>query len=115
MAMTNAQRQARYRARLKARASREALGERARAAADDAVAALWAFFNRPGPTGECWDDVEGCATLAEYRAQLAAEPGALVGICRDLTTVSVGMAPEELKAIGVVVEIADALELAGRS
>lgn len=111
--MTNAERQARYRARLKARASVEALGDRARSAVADATAAIWTFFNRPGPTGEPWEDVEGCATLEDYRARLAAEAGALVGVCRDLAAYNVGLTPEEVKAIGVVLEIADALDLRG--
>ena len=113
MALTNAERQARYRARLKARASLDALGERTREAVDEAVSSIWAFFNRPNPSGDLWADIDGFETLDDYRAMLAADPEALVNICRDLTTYSVGLEPDEARAIQLVVTIADALSLTG--
>lgn len=110
--MSNAERQARYRERLKARASLHAAGERTCEAVDEAIASIWSFFNRPGPSGNLWADIEGCETLADYRATLAEDPEGLVNICRDLTTYSVGLEAEEARAIQLIVDIADALSLA---
>ena len=114
MALSNAQRQARYRARLKARAAPEALGERVREAAETAIAALWAFFNRPAPDGEAWGDIEGCPTPAAYRARLAADPGALLAACRDVFGFGTGLLADEAAALELVIAIADALVLASR-
>lgn len=111
MAMSNAERQARYRARLKANASLDALADRADQAVDAAVAAVWTFFNRPSPGGARWADIEGCESIADYRATLASDPGALVEVCRQLVTYSVGLRPDEAKALGVIVDLADALSL----
>ena len=111
--MSNAERQARYRSRLKTRASFDTLAERTAEAVDEAISSLWTFFNRPGPSGNLWADIEGCETLADYRAMLAGDPDALLEICRDLTTYSVGLEADEAKAIQRLVDIANALALAG--
>lgn len=111
MALTNAQRQARYRARLKASASLDALGRRAGEAVDEALSVIWEFFNRPSPGGARWADIDGCETLADYRAALATDPGALVETCRQLVTYSVGLKPEEARVLQVIVDMADALAL----
>ena len=49
--MSNAERQRRYRQRLKARASGAAIVAQAQLAVERAVQALWAYHERPSPTG----------------------------------------------------------------
>jgi hypothetical protein len=77
MAMTNAERQRRYRQKLKARASGDALGDRVREASDRAVAALWAFHERParaafaGPTST---DAQPSTTISP-NCSAARKPG----------------------------------------
>jgi hypothetical protein len=115
MAMTNAERQRRYRQRLKARASGDALGDQARAAVERAIAALWAFHERPAPSGLRWADIDGCTTLAHYRAELERAPGNLLQACRAFLPDYEGLTEEEARAIGMVIELADALRLAPRS
>ena len=111
MALSNAERQARYRARLKAKVTPEALVPAVRAVADTALAALWAYFSRPTPAGDLWADIEGCTTIADYRDLLARDPGALLRSCREVISFGVGLLPEEAVALNAVVELADALAL----
>lgn len=113
MALTNAERQRRYRQRLKARASGDALGEQARAAVDRAVEALWSFRQRPGPGGIEWAMVDGCDTIESYRAELAATPGGLLATARAFLPDWDGVLPEERAALSAVIEAADALGLRG--
>ncbi len=108
MAMTNAERQARYRARLKARASGAATPELVDKAVDEAVEGLWNYFSRPAPDGSDWADLDGCRTIDDYRCSLA---GSLVETCRALAWSGDGMTDPELRAISLIVTIADALEL----
>ena len=63
--MTNAERQRRYRQKLKARASGDAVADQVRGAMDRAIDALWAYHERPAPSGLRWSDIDGCTTLAE--------------------------------------------------
>lgn len=111
MALSNAERQARYRAKLKGRASGDATPALVSKAVDEAVDALWTFFNRPGPGGEAWDDIEGCTGPADYRARLAGDPAGLVETCRSIDWLGEGLKGSEAKAIGRIVAIADVLEL----
>lgn len=113
MALTNAQRQARYRSKIKARAAGGALLEHVEKAVDEAVDALWSFFTRPGPGGETWDDVAGCTTRAEYRAHLARDPGGLIEACRGVQWLGEGLTVEEARAVNRVVAVADLVELRG--
>lgn len=112
MAMTNAERQRRYRQRLKARASGEAAGELARMAVERAIAALWAFHERPSPTGIAWGEIDGCRTLAHYRSELERNPGNLLQACRAFLPDFAGLTPGEARAIATVIEMADAIRLA---
>ncbi|WP_374531189.1 hypothetical protein [Novosphingobium sp.] len=114
MALSNAERQARYRARLKERAAPEALVPRVVDAADAAVAALWSFFSRPMPGGGLWADTEGCANLAEYRALLASEPGSLLRSCREVTSFGAGLLPHEADALRQLIALSEALLLTPR-
>lgn len=114
MALSNAERQRRYRQKLKARASADAAGEQARAAVERAVQALWAFHQRPGPGGIDWAGIDGCTTLAEYRSELERSPGNLIQAVRAFLPDFAGLTPDEARAIAVVIELSDALRLAPR-
>ena len=112
MAMSNADRQRRYRQKLKSRASGDALGDRAREAAERAVQTLWAFHERPAPSGLRWADIDGCTSLEIYRAELQRSPDALLQTCRAFLPDFEGLTEDEAHAIRIVIEIADALRLA---
>jgi hypothetical protein len=112
MAMSNAERQRRYRQKLKARASGDALGDRARDAAERAVAALWAFHERPAPSGLRWGDIDGCTSLEDYRSELQRSPNNLLQACRAFLPDLEGLTEDEARAIQTVIDIADALRLA---
>ncbi len=114
MALSNAERQRRYRQKLKARTSVNAAGEQARAAIERAVQALWAFHQRPGPGGIDWTAIDGCTTLAEYRSELERSPGNLIEAARAFLPDFSGLTPDEARAIAVVIELSDALRLAPR-
>lgn len=114
MALSNAERQRRYRQNLKARASSDAAGYHARVAAERAVQALWAFHQRPGPSGIDWAAIDGCTTLAAYRSELERNPGNLIQAARAFLPDFAGLAPAEARAIATVIEMADALRLAPR-
>ncbi|MCW1381312.1 hypothetical protein OLX02_00605 [Novosphingobium sp. KCTC 2891] len=112
MAMTNAERQRRYRQKLKARASGAAIADQARDAAERAVAALWSFHERPAPSGLIWADIDGCETLEHYRSELERNPGNLLQACRAFLPDFAGLTAEEARAIATLIAIADALRLA---
>ena len=112
MAMSNAERQRRYRQKLKARASGDALGDRVRDAADRAVAALWAFHERPAPSGLRWAEIDGCTSLEMYRNELQRSPNNLLQACRAFLPDFAGLSDLEAHAIKTVIEISDALRLA---
>ena len=109
--MSNADRQRRYRRKLKARASGDALGDRVRDAVERAVAALWAFHERPAPGGIRWSDIDGCTNAELYRAELQRGTGNLMQACRAFLPDFEGLTDDEIRAIATVVEIADALRL----
>lgn len=112
MALSNAERQRRYRQNLKARAAGEALGARARDAAERAVAALWAFHERPAPSGLRWAEIDGCTSLAHYRAELQRSPHNLLEACRAFLPDFEGLTADEAAAVQTIIEIAEALRLA---
>jgi len=112
MAMSNAERQRRYRQKLKARASGDALGDRVREAAERAVAALWAFHERPAPSGLRWAEIDGCTSLEMYRNELQRSPNNLLQACRAFLPDFEGMSEDEARALQTVIAIADALRLA---
>ena len=108
MALTNAERQARYRARLKARASGEGLMVHVDKVVGDAVDALWNYFNRPDPDGQPWADIDGCGTAADYRATIS---GQLTDICRAVHWNGQGLLPDEEKALAKLIALADTIDL----
>ena len=112
MAFSNAERQRRYRQKLKARASSDAAGDHARAAVERAVQALWAFHQRPGPGGIDWSAIDGCTTLAAYRSELERNPGNLIQAARAFLPDFAGLTPDEARAMATVIELSDALRLA---
>ena len=115
MAMSNAERQRRYRKKLKSRAAGDALGERTRDAVDRAIGALWAYHERPAPGGMRWSDIDGCTTIGFYRAELQRSPTNLVQACRAFLPDYEGLTDDEARAIQTVIAIADALRLAANS
>jgi hypothetical protein len=108
--MSNAQRQAEYRRRLKARASLDALGEQAAKAADRAIEALWTFYNRPTLDGDAWGDLDGFADLAAFKAYIA-EHGELWDWCENSLRGwrEYGATDEEAAAWQTVVDATNAL------
>ena len=114
MALSNAERQRRYRQKLKARASSDAAGEHARVAAERAVQALWAFHQRPGPGGIDWAAIDGCTSLAQYRSELERSPANLIQAARAFLPDFAGLTQAEARAIAVVIEMSDALRLTPR-
>jgi len=114
MALTNAERQRRYRQKLKLRASPDGVGELARIAVERAIQALWAFHQRPGPSGIDWAAIDGCRTLAEYRSELERSPANLIQAVRAFLPDFAGLTQDEARAVAVVIEISDALRLAPR-
>ena len=111
MAMSNADRQRRYRQKLKARASGDALGDRVREAVERAIAALWSFHERPAPGGMRWSDIDGCTNAEMYRAELQRGTGNLLQACRAFMPDFEGLTDDEIRAIATVVEVSDALRL----
>lgn len=116
MPLTNAERQRRYRQRLKARASGGAVVEQARLAVERAIHALWAYHERPSPSGIAWCEIDGCRTLDEYRSELERSPANLLQTCRAFLPGFEGLTLDEARAVADVIELADALRLepAGR-
>ena len=109
--MSNAERQRRYRQRLKARASGAAIVAQAQLAVERAVQALWAYHERPSPTGLAWGEIDGCRTLDAYRSELERSPGNLLQTCRAFLPDFSGLTVEEAQAIAEVVALADILRL----
>jgi hypothetical protein len=111
MALSNAERQARYRARQKARAGAVDVVQLVGKSVEEAVDALWNFFNRPGPGGEVWDDIAGCASREDYRALLASAPSGLIEACRSIAWLGEGLRDEETAAIARLIAVVDLLEM----
>ena len=112
MALSNAERQRRYRQKLKMRASPDGVGDLARTAVERAVQALWAFHQRPGPGGIDWAAIDGCRTMADYRSELERSPGNLIQAARAFLPDFEGLTADEARAVAVVIELSDALRLA---
>lgn len=112
MPLSNAERQRRYRQRLKARASGAAVVEQAQLAVERAVQALWAYHERPSPSGMPWSEIDGCTTLAAYRSELERAPGNLLQTCRAFLPDFPGLTPSEAHCVAEVIALADVLRLA---
>lgn len=112
MPMSNAERQRRYRQRLKARASGAAIVAQAQLAVERAVQALWAYHERPSPTGLAWGEIDGCRTLDAYRSELERSPGNLLQTCRAFLPDFSGLTPDEAHCVAEVIALADVLRLA---
>ncbi|KAJ8138547.1 hypothetical protein OY671_008241, partial [Metschnikowia pulcherrima] len=107
MAMTNAERQRRYRQKSKARASGDAVADQVRGAMDRAIDASWAYHERPAPSGSRWSDIDGCTTSAEYRSESEDAQGASLTACRAFSPDFDGSSREEAIAVSAVIEIAE--------
>lgn len=83
----------------------------ARVAVDRAIDALWAFHERPSPTGVRWSDIDGCVRPEHYRAELERMPGNFMQACRAFLPTFEGLTHDEARAIASVIDMADALRL----
>lgn len=115
MALSNAERQRRYRQRLKAKASGAAVVDQVEFAVERAINALWAYHQRPSPTGLAWSEIDGCNTLDEYRSELERSPANLVQTCRAFLPGFEGLTIDEARAVADIVLLSDALRLAPRT
>lgn len=111
MPLSNAERQRRYRQRLKARASGALVVEQAQLAVERAIHALWAYHERPSPSGIAWSEIDGCRTLEAYRSELERSPANLLQTCRAFLPDFSGLTVEEATAIADVIALADVLRL----
>ena len=111
MPLSNAERQRRYRQRLKAKAAGANVVEQARIAVERAIHALWDYHERPGPGGVQWSNIDGCHTLGQYRSELERSPANLIQACRAFLPGFEGLTPDEARTLADVIEIADALRL----
>lgn len=112
MPLSNAERQRRYREKLKARASGASVVEQVRIAVERAIQSLWAYHERPGPSGMDWGQIDGCRTIGEYRSELERSPANLLQACRAFEPDFAGLTLAEARAVADVIEIADALRMA---
>lgn len=129
MALTNAERQRRYRQKLKARASGEAAGDLVRAMVERAVALLWRIQANPAPQDEGpegaliiapppatalpgADPAGAPPSLATFRAGLARHPASLLALCRATLAHHATLTPEERALLASLLEIEGALRLA---
>lgn len=101
MVLSNAERQARFRKNIKARANDP--GSSARAAADAAAAALWTSFKRIGEASTL-----DHPKFEDWRTQYVAD--GLVSLCYDSID-DPDLTADELAAIHTLVEIDKALKL----
>lgn len=112
MPLSNAERQRRYRQRLKARASGAAVVEQAQLAVERAIHALWAYHERPSPSGIAWAEIDGCRTLEAYRSELERAPANLLQACRAFLPDFSGLTQDEAQSVAEVIALADVLRLA---
>lgn len=112
MPLTNAERQRRYRQRLRAKAAGANVVEQVRITVERAIHALWSYHERPGPGGVAWANIDGCHTLDQYRSELERSPANLIQACRAFLPGFEGLTPDEARTVADVIEIADALRLA---
>lgn len=109
--LSNAERQRRWRARLKARASGAAVADHARDVVARAILALWTYHERPGPGGTRWAEIDGCRTIEDYVLDLAADERGLVAAARAFLPGFEGLTPEEARAIAALIDLADVIAL----
>ena len=111
--LSNAERQRRWRERLKARASGAAVTDHAHDVVARAIEALWAYHERPGPGGMRWAEIDGCRTIKDYVFDLASDERGLFTAARAFLPAFEGLTPEEARAIAALLELADVLALRG--
>jgi hypothetical protein len=109
--LSNAERQRRWRERLKAKASGAAITDHARDVVARTIRALWAYHERPGPGGMRWADIDGCRTIKDYALDLAGDERGLVAAARAFQPGFEGLTPEEARAIATLIDLADVLAL----
>lgn len=114
MVLSNAERQARYRKRLREKASPEGLPVLAQEAADRALDALWSYHNRPTADGRKYGDFDGVESRDSLPSYIANTDG-LISWCRVMVTHAEEddhLLPDERAAFEAVALAGDALDLA---
>lgn len=116
MALTNAERQRRYRQKLKARASGEAAGDLVRAMVERAIAVLWRMRAEASPEDALIDPGQAPASTAQttldaFRAGLARHPASLLALCRSTLHGGAALRPEDRTLLSSLLEIEAALRL----
>jgi hypothetical protein len=111
MVLSNAERQKRHRQRLRERASLASLGERAREAANRAVETLWGLHQRMEAAGTPYGGLEDYSDLDEFRRTFDDKQNRLPDWCRSYSQDSDDLTEDELAALTVMVEVADALAM----
>ena len=109
--LSNAERQRRWRERLKAKASGAAVADHARDVVARAILALWTYHERPGPGGTRWAEIDGCRTIEDYVLDLATEERGLVAAAHAFLPGFDGLMPEEARAIAALIDLADVIAL----
>jgi len=112
MPLSNAERQRRYRQKAQGPRSGALVVEQVQMAVERAIHALWAYHERPSPSGIAWSEIDGCRTLEAYRSELERSPANLLQTCRAFLPGFEGLTPGEARAVADVIGIADALRLA---
>jgi len=114
MALTNAERQRRYRQKLKARASGEAAGELVRAMVDRAIAVLWRTQAAASPENALI--VPGFGTepaaiqpLDAFRASLGRHPAGFLPMCRATLQGGHDLAEDERALLANLLDVEAAL------
>lgn len=113
MALSNAERQRRYRQKLKARASGEAAGDLVRAMAERATATLWALgtHHLQGPESAGAPPHAFAQDFAQFRAGLASQPHALIEACRQALAARLPLDAQDRHLLANLLEIDAALRL----
>ena len=112
--LSNAERQRRWRERLKAKAAGAAVTDHVRDVVARAILALWACHERPAPGGARWADIDGCRTIEDYVFDLAAEEHGLTAAARAFLPGFEGLTPEEARAIAELIDLTDVIALRDR-
>lgn len=109
--LSNAERQRRWRERLKAKAAGAAVADHARDVVARAIGALWAYHERPGPGGMRWAAIDGCHTIEDFKRDLAADERGLIAAARAFVPGFDGLTSAEARAIAALVELDDVVTL----
>ena len=115
MALSNAERQRRYRQKLKAPASGAAAGDLVRAMAERAATALWTLEKHrsggPESVGSGTPSHAIAQDFAQFRAGRASHPRALIEACQQALATRVPLDTQDRHLLASLLEIDAALRL----